>query len=98
MHCLSGGQCSHKSKDASFLEPVVRFQKPPLKSCFTEANTVCSYVRLELLEGVAALDSGERFLARAKLRRAQGGWQKLQVPDECLAKLMCARPQSWVVS
>ena len=45
-------------------------------------------MRLELLEGVAAFYSGERVLACAKLRSAQGRWQKLQVPDERLAELL----------
>ena len=46
------------------------------------------YVRLELLEGVAAYHSGDRALARAKLRSSQQRWLQLQVSDECLAELM----------
>ena len=53
-----------------------------------KANAACSYVRLELLEGVAAFYSGNRVLARTKLQSAQGRWQKLQVPDERLAELL----------
>ena len=46
------------------------------------------YVRLELLEGVAAYYSGDRTLARAKLRSSEQRWQQLQVSDERLAELM----------
>ena len=48
----------------------------------------CRYVRLELLEGVAAYYSGDKALARIKLKSSQQRWQQLQVSDERLAELM----------
>lgn len=39
----------------------------------------CSYVRLELLEGVVAFHSGEQQLAQQRLQSAQARWRKLQV-------------------
>ena len=49
---------------------------------------MCSYVRLELLEGVAAYYSGDRGLARARLKASQERWQQLQVSDERLVELL----------
>lgn len=49
---------------------------------------LCRYVRLELLEGVAAYYSGNKALARAKLKSSEQRWQQLQVSDERLAELM----------
>ncbi|CAL5222997.1 g5442 [Coccomyxa viridis] len=46
------------------------------------------YVRLELLEGVAAYYSGNKALAQAKLKSSEQRWQQLQVSDERLAELM----------
>jgi len=46
------------------------------------------YVRLELLEGVAAFYSGNKVLARAKLKSSEQRWQQLQVSDGNLAELM----------
>ncbi len=46
------------------------------------------YVRLELLEGVAAYYSGDKALAREKLQSSEQRWQQLQVSDERLAELM----------
>ena len=48
----------------------------------------CRYVRLELLEGVAAYYSGDKAIALTKLRSSQQRWQQLQVSDERLAELM----------
>ncbi len=48
----------------------------------------CRYVRLELLEGVAAYYSGNKALAQAKLKSSEQRWQQLQVSDERLAELM----------
>jgi hypothetical protein len=39
----------------------------------------CSYVRLELLEGVVAFHSGEAAAAATHLAAAQARWQRLQV-------------------
>lgn len=39
----------------------------------------CSYMRLELLEGVVAFHSGEQQLAQQRLQSAQARWRKLQV-------------------
>ena len=47
-----------------------------------------SYVRLEMLEGVAAFYSGNKVLARAKLKSSEQRWQQLQVSDGHLAELM----------
>ena len=49
---------------------------------------MCSYVRLELLEGVAAYHSGDKDLARARLKASQARWQQLQVSDERLVELL----------
>ena len=49
---------------------------------------MCSYVRLELLEGVAAYYLGDRGLARARLKASQERWQQLQVSDERLVELL----------
>ena len=49
---------------------------------------MCSYVRLELLEGVAAYYSGDKGLARARLEASQARWQQLQVSDERLVELL----------
>jgi hypothetical protein len=40
---------------------------------------MCSYVRLELLEGVVAFHSGEAAAAASRLAAAQARWQRLQV-------------------
>lgn len=47
---------------------------------------VCSYVRLELLQGVAAFHSSDRQAAH-HLSSALAKWQRLQVDDEALATL-----------
>ena len=45
---------------------------------------VCRYVRLELLQGVAAFHSGDKQ-ASSHLSSALDKWQRLQVSDESLA-------------
>ena len=45
-------------------------------------------MRLELLQGVAAYHSGDKGLARARLKASQARWQQLQVSDERLAELL----------
>ena len=47
-----------------------------------------SYVRLELLEGVAAYYSGDKGLARTRLQASQARWRQLQVSDERLVELL----------
>jgi hypothetical protein len=49
---------------------------------------VARYVRLELLEGVAAFHAGARDAAKAKLAAAQAKWEQLQVSDDQLASLL----------
>ena len=51
-----------------------------------ELAFACSYVRLELLQGVAAFHSGQGD-ASQHLHAAQDKWQRLQVADESLATL-----------
>lgn len=46
----------------------------------------CSYVRLELLQGVAAFHSGDKHAVK-HLESAKAKWQRLQVSDESLAAL-----------
>lgn len=46
------------------------------------------YVRLELLEGVAAYHAGDTRAARAKLGAAKAKWERLQLSDDCLAELL----------
>ena len=50
-------------------------------------STSCRYVRLELLEGVAAWYAGDRSLARERLQAARAKWAQLQVSDDALASL-----------
>ena len=45
------------------------------------------YVRLELLEGVAAWYAGDQSLAQERLMSARGKWAQLQVSDDALASL-----------
>jgi hypothetical protein len=45
------------------------------------------YVRLELLEGVAAYHAGDKRAAREKLTAAHDRWKSLQLSDEALASL-----------
>ena len=45
------------------------------------------YVRLELLEGVAAWYAGDQNLARERLLAARAKWAQLQVSDDALASL-----------
>ncbi len=47
---------------------------------------ICRYVRLELLQGVAAFHSGDSQ-ASLHLASALAKWQRLQVSDESLATL-----------
>jgi hypothetical protein len=51
-------------------------------------GTCTRYVRLELLEGVAAYHSGDLPGAWATLRAALRKLEQLQVPDEGLAELL----------
>ena len=46
------------------------------------------YIRLELLEGVAAFYAGDRAKAKAALDSARAKWQRLQVSDDRLAELL----------
>lgn len=46
------------------------------------------YIRLELLEGVAAFYAGDKVTAKAALDGAQAKWQRLQVSDDRLAELL----------
>ena len=48
----------------------------------------CRYVRLELLEGVAAYLAGDRSRAQERLQAAQAKWQQLQVSDDAVAMLL----------
>ena len=48
----------------------------------------CRYVRLELLEGVAAYLAGDRSRAQERLQAAQAKWQQLQVSDDSIAMLL----------
>ena len=50
-------------------------------------GVACSYVRLELLQGVAAFHSQDGREALRLLQSAQAKWQRLQVSDESLAAL-----------
>ena len=64
------------------------FQNPGDLSTSKEDPFMCSYVRLELLEGVAAYYSGDKGLACARLKASQARWQQLQVSDERLVELL----------
>lgn len=48
----------------------------------------CRYVRLELLQGAAALYAGDRAAAKRWLLLAQEKWEQLQVSDQDLASLL----------
>ena len=48
----------------------------------------CRYVRLELLEGVAAYLAGDRNRAQERLQAARAKWQQLQVSDDAVAMLL----------
>lgn len=54
-------------------------------------------MRLELLEGVAAFYSGNKVLARAKLKSSEQRWQQLQISDGHLAELMSMGFKSYEV-
>ncbi len=72
---------------ASSQESCTSSGHPKSQSSPASLPTRGRYVRLELLEGVAAWYAGDAGLARERLLSARAKWAQLQVSDDALASL-----------